>query len=65
MFVPTNALGHLKECGKATKKSTPDEVVAEMSSTKEFRLMLFVHGLQVSKPVDNNVILRMSSVLGL
>ena len=56
VFVPTNTLDHLKECGKATKKSTAGEAVAEMSSTKGLRLLPFVHDLQVSKPVDNNVI---------
>ena len=56
VFVPTDTLDHLKECGKATKKSTPGEAVAEMSSTKGLRLLPFVHDLQVSKPVDNNII---------
>lgn len=56
VFVPTDTLDHLKECGKATKKSTPGEAVAEMSSNKGLRLLPFVHDLQVSKPVDNNII---------
>ena len=56
VFVPNDTLNILKECGKATKKSTPGEAVAEMSSTKGLRLLPFVHDLQVSKPVDNNVI---------
>ena len=34
VFVPTNTLDHSKEYGKAAKKSTPGEAVAEMSSTK-------------------------------
>ena len=54
-FVPTDTLDHLKECGKATKKSKPVEAVAEMSSTKGLRLLPLVHELQVSKPVDNNI----------
>ena len=41
-FVPTDTLDHLKEYGKATKKSTPGEVVAEMSSTKGLRLLLLL-----------------------
>ena len=56
VFVPTDTLEHLKECGKATKKFSPGEAVAEMSSTKGLRLLPFVHDLQVSKPVDNNII---------
>ena len=47
VFVPTDTLDHLKDCGKATKKSTPGEAVAEMSSTKGLRLLPFVHDLQV------------------
>ena len=54
--MPTDTLDHLKECGKATKKSTPGEAVAEMSSMRGLRLLPFVHELQVSKPVDNNII---------
>ncbi|XP_078358664.1 uncharacterized protein LOC144643327 [Oculina patagonica] len=54
--VPTDTLEYLKECGKATKKSTPGEAVAEISSTKGLRLLSFVHDMQVSKPVDNSVI---------
>lgn len=30
VFLPTDTLNHLKECGKATKKSTRGEAVAEM-----------------------------------
>lgn len=56
VFVPTDTLDHLKESGKATKKSTPGEAVSEMSSTTGLRLLPFVHDLQVSKPVDNNII---------
>ena len=47
VFVPTDTLDHLKECGKATKKSTPGEAVAEMSNNKGLRLLPFVHDLQV------------------
>ena len=62
VFVPTDTLDHLKECGKATKKSTPGEAVAEMSSTKGLRLPPFVHDLQASK--SQQYYLRTSSVLG-
>ena len=55
VFVPADTLDHLKECGKVTKKSTPGKAVAEVASNKGLRLLPFVHDLQVSKPVDNNI----------
>ena len=58
VFVPTDTLDHLKECGKATKKSMPGEAVAKISSTKGLQLLPFVHDLQVSKPVDNIISVR-------
>ena len=56
LFVPTDTLDHLKECGKTTKKSLSTDAIAEMSSSKGLRLMPFVHDLEVSRPVDSNVV---------
>ena len=54
VFVPTDTLDHLKECGKATKKSTPREGVAEMSSKQGLRLLPNVKEMEVSQPGENN-----------
>ena len=54
VFVPTNTLDHLKECGKTTKKSLSTNATVEMSSSKGLRLLPFVHDLQVSELVDSN-----------
>ena len=56
LFVPTDTLDHLKECGKTTKKSLSTDAIAEMSSSKGLRLMPFVHDLEVSRPVDSDVV---------
>ena len=56
LFVQTNTLDHLKECGKTTKKSLSTDAIVEMSSSKDLRLMPFVHDLEVTKPVDSEVV---------
>ena len=56
LFEPTDTLDNLKECGKTTKKSLSTDAIAEMSSSKGLRWMPFVHDLQVSRPVESDVV---------
>lgn len=57
VFVPTDTLDHLKECGKTTKKSLSTDAIVEMSSSKGLRLMLFLHDLDIFTPVvSKNVV---------
>ena len=44
-FVPTDTLEHTKNCGKNTRKSA--DAVAEFASSEGFRMLSFVHDLQV------------------
>ena len=56
VFVPTDTFDHLKECGKNTTQFLSTDAIAEMSSSKGSRLLPFVHDLEVSKPVDSDVV---------
>ena len=44
-FVPTDALKHLKNDGKNTKRSA--DAITEFASSKGLRMLPFVHDLQV------------------
>ncbi|CAB4045521.1 Hypothetical predicted protein [Paramuricea clavata] len=49
VFVPTDTLDHTQKCGKSTKKSVDGDAIADMSSSKVLRMVLFVHDMEVSK----------------
>jgi hypothetical protein len=56
VFVPTDTLDHIKNCGKSTKKFADNDAVAEMSSSKGLRMVSFVHDMEVSNAVEANVV---------